>query len=61
MNYSNQSLFIATAGGTVVSVAPRLIVTSEITKTVLLGTIGALVSFSVSLVLRYLLRRFNRH
>jgi hypothetical protein len=52
---SNNSLQIGTASGTLLSVVPN-IVSEDIVKTIILAGIGALVSFTISLLLKWLLK-----
>lgn len=48
-----------TAGGTLTIVLAN-IVTADLFKTILLAAVGAVVSFSVSLLLRVLVRRWRK-
>jgi len=48
---SNNTLQIGTAAGTLLSVVPN-IVSEDIVKTIILAAIGAIISFSVSLLLK---------
>lgn len=48
---ANNHTLIGTAGGTFLSIAPN-IQSEDIVKTVILATIGAVVSFTISLVLK---------
>jgi hypothetical protein len=50
---SNNTLHIGTVSGTLLSVAPN-IVSEDIAKTTILAIIGAIISFSVSLLLKWL-------
>ncbi|MBC5842642.1 hypothetical protein H8R23_14605 [Flavobacterium sp. F-380] len=52
---SNNTLHIGTASGTLLSVVPN-IVSEDIVKTIILATIGAIISFTVSI----LLKRFTK-
>jgi hypothetical protein len=52
---SNNSLQIGTASGTLLSVVPN-IVSEDIVKTIILAGIGAMVSFTISLLLKWLLK-----
>ncbi|MEO0046562.1 MAG: hypothetical protein RL705_1753 [Bacteroidota bacterium] len=50
---------IGTAGGTLLSVAPN-IYSADIVKTVLLASIGAIVSFTISLILKRILKKHKK-
>ncbi len=58
-NPSNTSLKAGTAGGTLLAVLAS-IQWPDIGKTALLASIGAIVSFSVSLLLKAILKRLKR-
>ena len=58
MNHSNHTL-MGTAGGTFLSVMPNLH-SEDVLKTVVLASIGAVVSFIVSLALKYLIKKHKR-
>jgi hypothetical protein len=49
---SNNTLQIGTASGTLLSVIPN-IVSEDIVKTIILAVIGAIISFGVSLLLKW--------
>jgi len=49
----NNSTLIGTAGGTFLSIVPNLS-SDDIVKTVILATVGAIVSFMISLLLKSL-------
>ncbi len=61
---SNHTMLFSTVGGTLFSIVPRLVVTnilvSDMVKTAFLAAVGATVSFIISLVLRYVLRKFTK-
>jgi hypothetical protein len=50
---------MGTAGGTFLSVLPNLH-SADILKTVILAAVGAIVSFVLSLVLKYLIRKHKK-
>ncbi|HQA74132.1 hypothetical protein [Flavobacterium sp.] len=56
MAQSNNALFMGMAGGTLLSMYSSL-TTGDILKTMLLATLGAVVSFTVSLLLRCLMKK----
>lgn len=56
---ANNHTLIGTAGGTFLSIAPN-IQSEDITKTVILATIGAVVSFTISLVLKSLNKKHKK-
>ena len=56
---SSNSALIGTAGGTFLSVLPN-IHSVDILKTVILATIGAIVSFTISLLLKFLIRKHKK-
>jgi len=58
MQSSNPTL-IGTAGGTFLSVLPNLH-SEDIFKTVLLATIGAIVSFMISMVLKFFIKKHKK-
>ena len=58
MQSSNPAL-VGTAGGTFLSVLPN-IHSVDILKTVILATIGAIVSFTISLLLKFLIRKHKK-
>lgn len=55
----NHHTIIGTAGGICLSVA-AVLSKEEVFKTVLLAVIGATVSFGISLLLKYFLKRFKK-
>ena len=52
-------MMIGTAGGTFLSVVPN-IHSSDVAKTVLLATIGAIVSFTISLILKRVMKKHKK-
>lgn len=48
---TNSHTFIGTAGGTFLSIIPNL-TSNDVVKTVILATVGAIVSFTISLILK---------
>jgi hypothetical protein len=58
MTTSNPAL-IGTAGGTFLSVVPNLH-SEDILKTVLLASIGAIVSFALSMVLKFFIKKHKK-
>lgn len=56
---SSNSGFVCTAGGTFLSVLPN-IDSVDILKTIILATIGAIVSFTISLLLKFLIRKHKK-
>lgn len=56
---SNVSLKVGTVSGTLLSIAPTLL-SQDIVNTVILGTIGATVSFIVTLFLKWLVGRKSK-
>jgi mannitol-specific phosphotransferase system IIBC component len=55
----NDSTYAGTAGGTLLSMVPN-IVSEDIVRTVLLATIGAIVSFMISLLLKRLQKKHKK-
>ena len=53
---TNNSTFIGTAGGTFLSIVPN-IHSADVLKTIVLAGLGAVVSFTVSLVLKRILKK----
>jgi hypothetical protein len=58
MTASNPTL-IGTAGGTFLSVLPNLD-SDDVLKTVLLAAVGAIVSFGISMVLKFVIKRYKK-
>jgi hypothetical protein len=58
MQSSNPTL-IGTAGGTFLSVVPNLH-SEDILKTVLLASIGAIVSFTISMALKFFIKKHKK-
>ncbi|PKB15121.1 hypothetical protein CLU82_0181 [Flavobacterium sp. 5] len=58
MQSSNSSL-VCTAGGTFLSILPN-IDSVDILKTIILASIGAIVSFTISLLLKILIRKHKK-
>jgi hypothetical protein len=58
MQSSNPAL-IGTAGGTFLSVLPNLH-SEDVLKTVLLATIGAIVSFVISMTLKFFIKKHKK-
>lgn len=50
---------IGTAGGTFLSIIPN-IYSADIVKTIILATIGAIVSFTISLILKRILKKHKK-
>ena len=55
MSNSNPTL-VGTAGGTFLSVLPNLN-SEDVLKTIVLATIGAIVSFSISLIFKFFIKK----
>ena len=55
---SNTTL-VGTAGGKLLSVLPNLH-SEDVLKTIILASIGAIVSFSISLLLKFLIRKHKK-
>ena len=58
MTASNPTL-MGTAGGTFLSVVPNLH-SEDVLKTVLLAAVGAIVSFGISMVLKFAIKKYKR-
>jgi hypothetical protein len=56
---ANNHLIIGTAGGTFLSVIPN-IQSADIVKTVVLATAGAIVSFTISLILKRIIKKHKK-
>jgi mannitol-specific phosphotransferase system IIBC component len=56
---ANNHTLIGTAGGTFLSIVPN-ISSDDITKTVVLATVGAVVSFTISLLLKSLNKKHKK-
>lgn len=55
----NNSMLRGTAGGTILSIIPNVF-SADIFKTILLASVGAIVSFIVSYVLKCIFKKFKR-
>jgi hypothetical protein len=58
MQHSNSTI-IGTAGGTFLSVLPNLH-SEDVLKTIILATLGAVVSFIISMTLKYLIKKHKK-
>jgi hypothetical protein len=58
MQHSNSTV-IGTAGGTFLSVLPNLH-SEDVLKTIILATLGAVVSFSISLALKFFIKKHKK-
>jgi hypothetical protein len=58
MNHSDHTL-MGTAGGTFLSVLPNLH-SDDILKTIILAALGAIVSFVISMTLKYLIKKHKK-
>jgi mannitol-specific phosphotransferase system IIBC component len=56
---ANNQTFMGTAGGTFLSIVPN-IHSEDITKTIILATVGAIVSFIISLLLKSLQKKHKK-
>lgn len=56
---TNNHTLVGTAGGTFLSVIPNL-ESADILKTVVLAGIGAIVSFTISLVLKLIIKKHKK-
>lgn len=59
MNHQTNSTLVGTVGGTFLSIVPNLS-SEDVIKTVVLATIGAVVSFSISVLLKYLSKKHKK-
>ena len=58
MQSSNPAL-VGTAGGTFLSILPNLN-SEDVVKTIFLATLGAIVSFTISILLKFLIRKHKK-
>ncbi|SEB01597.1 hypothetical protein SAMN05443667_11565 [Flavobacterium gillisiae] len=56
---SSNSALVGTAGGTFLSILPNL-QSEDVVKTVILATLGAIVSFTISIILKFLIRKHKK-
>ncbi|MGC4041941.1 MAG: hypothetical protein QM710_14450 [Flavobacterium sp.] len=56
---SNNETAIGTAGGTLLSIVPN-IQSADVVKTIVLAAVGAIVSFTISLILKCLIRKHKK-
>jgi hypothetical protein len=59
MSSHSNSTLVGTAGGTFLSIVPNLN-SEDLIKTVILATVGAVVSFSISVLLKYLFKKHKK-
>lgn len=59
MEANNSSTLMGTAGGTFLSIVPN-INSEDIAKTIVLASVGAIVSFTISLLLKSLQKKKHR-
>ena len=59
MEANNSSTLMGTAGGTFLSIVPN-IYSDDIAKTIILATVGAIVSFTISLLLKSLQKKHKK-
>ncbi|MDD3003457.1 MAG: hypothetical protein PHH66_00890 [Flavobacterium sp.] len=59
MNSHGNSTLVGTAGGTFLSIVPNLN-SEDLIKTVILATVGAVVSFSISVLLKSLFKKHKK-
>ncbi|UPQ78276.1 hypothetical protein M0M57_11670 [Flavobacterium azooxidireducens] len=59
MNSQTNSTLVGTVGGTFLSMVPNLN-SEDLIRTVILATVGAIVSFSISVLLKYLCRKHKK-
>ncbi|WP_073371474.1 hypothetical protein [Flavobacterium fluvii] len=55
----SDSTVVGTAGGTILSVLPNLH-SEDVLKTIILATVGAVVSFLISLILKLLIKKHKK-
>jgi hypothetical protein len=56
---SSNSAMVGTAGGTFLSVIPNLN-SEDVVKTIILATLGAIVSFTISILLKFFIRKHKK-
>jgi len=56
MTHHNNTTLVGTVGGTFLSIVPNLH-SDDLIKTILLATVGAVISFTISLLLKILLKK----
>ncbi|MBC8884011.1 hypothetical protein H9X57_13835 [Flavobacterium piscinae] len=59
MSDHTNSTIVGTAGGTFLSIVPNLN-SEDLIKTVVLAAVGAVVSFSISVMLKYLCKKHKK-
>jgi len=59
MHQQSNQIIIGTCGGTFLSVLPNLS-SADIFRTIVLAIVGAIVSFSISLLLKYLSKKHKK-
>ena len=59
MSSHTNSTVVGTAGGTFLSIVPNLN-SDDLIKTVVLATVGAVVSFSISVLLKYFCKKHKK-
>ena len=56
---TSNPILLGTAGGTFLSIVPNL-QSEDVMKTVLLATIGAIVSFMISMLLKFFIKKYRK-
>ena len=56
---SSNSALVGTAGGTFLSIIPNL-ESEDVVKTIILATLGAIVSFVISILLKLLIKKHKK-
>jgi hypothetical protein len=59
MQAQSNATLVGTAGGTFLSIVPNLN-SDDVIKTVILATVGVVVSFSISLLLKYVSKKHKK-
>ncbi|AIG31046.1 hypothetical protein IA01_11525 [Flavobacterium psychrophilum] len=59
MTQSSDSTVVGTAGGTFLSILPNLH-SEDVLKTIILATLGAIVSFLISLLLKFFIKKHKK-
>jgi hypothetical protein len=59
MQSQSNSTLVGTAGGTFLSIVPNIL-SEDVVKTIILAAVGAIVSFMISLLLKYLTKKHKK-
>ncbi|GGC90778.1 hypothetical protein GCM10011508_17420 [Flavobacterium lutivivi] len=59
MEAQTNPTLVGTAGGTFLSIVPNIL-SEDVVRTVILAAVGAVVSFTISLLLKYIIKKHKK-